>query len=262
MIRINILTRETDVLQLPPLKPTPGDFLKILTESIQNRLVSDIPISLLLSGGIDSTIVFEIMKKFTKDFTVFHVENDEAEYLNHLDFKGIKLKQITLEETNINEAMYWNETPVDLGSVIPQLALSKAIKKQGINVAISGDGADEIFGGYKRSFDYDSQQSDIFEELIYYHLPRLDKLMMASTVELRSPFLSKSVIEYGLSIPYEWRIDKNGLKHMFKNVVPKYIIERKKEPLRIKGMRENKIKWRQLCIDTFREREGWNNECE
>jgi asparagine synthase (glutamine-hydrolysing) len=141
--------------------------------------------------------------------------------------------------------------------MIPQLALSIAIKEQGINVALSGDGADEIFGGYKRSMEYDSQYSDIFEELVFYHLPRLDKLMMAHTVELRSPFMSKPIIEFGLGLPYKYRINKHFLKEAFVDMIPTYIIGRKKLPLRTPFMGQDKKRWQKICIDTFREKEGW-----
>jgi len=73
----------------------------------------------------------------------------------------------------------------------PQYHLFEAIKG-GTNtrIVISGDGADELFGGYRRINEYDSQKSDVFHELTYYHLPRLDKLSMAHTLELRNPFFS------------------------------------------------------------------------
>ena len=43
-------------------------------------MVSDVPISLLMSGGLDSTIIYYLMREFTDNITIFHIDNDEAEY--------------------------------------------------------------------------------------------------------------------------------------------------------------------------------------
>lgn len=229
------------------------DIRKELEIAVKNRLVSDQPVSLLCSGGLDSTIILELVKKITKDITVFHIDNEEAEYLNFIDFKGIKLKKLEIpSDYNLKEILYYNETPVDLGSVIPQFLLAEAIKKEGFHVTISGDGADELFGGYRRIAEYDSQYSDIFHELIYYHLPRLDKLMMAKTIELRCPFLAKNIICGALGLPYSERMHKKHLKEIFSDVVPKAIIDRKKEPLKIKDIKLDKMKHRMKMIKSFR----------
>lgn len=90
--------------------------------------------------------------------------------------------------------------------------------------------------------DYDSQESDVWSELVSYHLPRLDKMMMHSTVELRSPFLAKPVVEFALSLPWEWRQGKNLLKEAMRGIVPDVIIDRPKEPLKIGSVREDKQK--------------------
>ena len=66
--------------------------------------------------------------------------------------------------------------------------MSLSVKKLGFFNVLTGDGADELFGGYSRAKDYDSQLSDVFCELPFYHLPKLDRTMMRSTVELRAPF--------------------------------------------------------------------------
>lgn len=223
-----------------PLQPNPKSFIiDELKKSIKNRLVSDKPVALLMSGGLDSTLIYYLIRQFKKNLTIFHIENEEAKYLRYVDFRStddlIKL-DINKEDYNLDEILIFNDGPVDLGSMIPQYLMGKAIKEQGFNVCVSGDGADELFGGYKRAKEYDSQYSDIFHELVYYHLPRLDKMMMASCVELRSPFLARGVIESALAIPYEKRTNKQVLKEIAKDIVPQQIINRKKKPLRYKSM--------------------------
>jgi len=149
---------------------------------------------------------------------------------------------------------YWNETPIDLGSVIPQYHLFKAIKDNSDHrIVISGDGADELFGGYRRIHEYDSQASDIFEELTYYHLPRLDKMSMAHTLELRSPFLNLEIVRFALNIPLEWRKDKKILKDTFGPLLPEEIVNRDKAPLKNPGIKEDKIAYRYKAINLFLE---------
>lgn len=218
------------------IKPNPNlSLFQEIGQAVENRTVSDIPISLLMSGGLDSTIIYYWLRDFTDDLTIFHVDNDEAEYLDYVDFRPQdKLIKIDIKEENYNLdfILNTNDGPVDLGSMIPQYLLAQEIKKHGFNVCLSGDGADELFGGYKRITEYDSQYSDIYHELIYYHLPRLDKMMMAHTVELRCPFLAHNVISKALSLPYKDRINKSYLKECFRGLVPDPIIDRVKMPLR------------------------------
>jgi len=237
-----------------PGKPE-QDLRSAIKLAVQNRLVSDIPISMLMSGGLDSTIIYYLMRKelyLPAEFTVFHIDNNEEEYLNYIDFRGVTVKKLYLQPDILNPVLFSNQTPMDLGSMIPQFLLSKAIQKRGYNVAISGDGADELFGGYRRIAQYDSQYTDIFDELVYYHLPRLDRQMMAHTVEIRCPFLAPDVINNALNTPYELRMHKKILKDLFADLVPKPIIDRKKEPLKIKAIHRDKMEWRLSLITKFK----------
>lgn len=232
------------------------DLKKEIHNSVQNRLIADIPISLLLSGGIDSSIIFKIMVSHTHDFKVFHIANKEEEFLNYLDIPGsISICKLDLPEdmsTFTNDTLYYNESPIDLGSMLSQFCIANKIKEYGLNVSISGDGADELFGGYRRSLDYDSQYSDIFDELVYYHIPRLDKLMMSQTIELRCPFLSKDVIEGSLALPYSERIDKKYLRNLFSDILPSEIYNRKKLPLKSKQVLNDGLQWRYLLMQEFK----------
>ena len=97
---------------------------------------------------------------------------------------------------------------------------------------MTGDGADELFGGYQRAKDYDSQASDVFCELPYYHLPRLDRVHMRSTTEIRSPFLAPSVVAFALRLPRSERVGKKILKEAFRGLVSDAIIDRPKHPLK------------------------------
>jgi asparagine synthase (glutamine-hydrolysing) len=228
-------------------------------ESVENRLVSkNYPISLLVSGGLDSSIIAAILKEMGAAVTWFSIENGETQFINDLGAHlGTQINFLDYDmDSSKNGLIYsvWNETPVDLGSVIPQYYLFDAVKrKSGYRIVLSGDGSDELFGGYLRIHEYDSQQSDIFEELTFYHLPRLDKMSMAHTLELRNPFLHLDLVRFALHLPLEWRTDKKILKDTFGPMLPDSIISRKKEALKNPEIKEDKLKYRQKAVDLFLE---------
>ena len=226
-------------------------------ESVKNRLASkDYPISALISGGLDSSIIAAILKETGSDVRWYSIENGESEFVEMLgDRLGKKTTYLQYDmDDSKNKEIYqrWNETPIDLGSVIPQYYLFEAIRKDSdYRIVLSGDGADELFGGYKRIHEYDSQKSDIFDELTYYHLPRLDKMSMAHTLELRNPFLHLDIVSFALHLPLEWRKDKKILKDTFGPLLPEEIVNRKKAPLKNPSIKEDKMKYRQEAVDLF-----------
>lgn len=227
-----------------PIKST--SLRSALTTATLNRLVGDREVGLLLSGGLDSYIVYSILKEAGKKVRCFSIENGESEYLP----EGVKTMAALPGDWTIN-ALISMQCPVDLGSMVPQYLLGMALKAEGLNVCLSGDGADELFGGYKRAAEYDSQASDIFMELPYYHLPRLDRLMMRSTVELRSPFLAPEVVYRALQIPYAERTEKQLLKETFKDLIPSNILERKKHPLKTDAVIGGGLQYRKHLVELF-----------
>ena len=223
---------------LEPEKTNPDKLRMAMFESVRRRIThSNKKIALLVSGGLDSTIILQIARELvgSDQLNVFHADNGESEFLDYLDLPPEQVHCLP----NLNASDQWkealkaNDLPVDLGSAIPQYRLGAELGKAGYRVVLTGDGADELFGGYRRAKEYDSQYSDVFVELPNYHLPRLDAAMMWSTVEVRSPFLAPSVIRQALSLRWEGnRQEKEFLKRAFEDLVPKPILDRKKKPLR------------------------------
>lgn len=246
------------------MKPKAEDPLSTLLEnSVKNRAVSDVPISILMSGGLDSTIIYYLLREYIDELTIFHIDNEERYYLNQIDFREkdkiipISLPDEPPEDQELRQILFMNDGPVDLGSMIQQYYLSREIKKHGIRVCLSGDGADELFGGYRRAKVYDSQYSDIFHELVYYHLPRLDKMMMAHTVELRCPFLARPIIEWSMGLPWKLRTEKQLLKKWFGHLIPEKILNRKKKALKHSQVIKNKNAWRYRLIDIYKDLYKW-----
>ena len=201
-------------------------------------------VSMLLSGGLDSTIIHGLIKEQGLNVTSIHVENKERSYAKLVDKNAL---DVELDNIKIDDeyAVKVHQSPVDLGSVKPQIAMAVKLEQLGYHNVLTGDGADELFGGYRRAKEYDSQYSDVFCELPYYHLPKLDRTMMRSTVELRAPFLSPAVIVHALNLPWSQRMgEKTVLKETFKNIVPKKILDREKLPLKTEEIRKDPMEQR------------------
>lgn len=217
--------------------------------SVERRLGGQRDISMLLSGGLDSTIIYGLLKELGRDVTAIHVENHEEDFakLVTTDYVDVKLDDVTDQES-----VAIHQTPVDLGSVKPQIAMARKLQELGFHCVLTGDGADELFGGYRRAKEYDSQYSDVFAELPYYHLPKLDRTMMRSTIELRAPFLAPYIVKRALETPYLRRNgEKKLLKETFRNIVPQEILDRDKHPLKTDKIRKEPINQRQENVAIF-----------
>lgn len=238
-------------------KNIPNDNLySLLEESVKRRLISKkYKISMLFSGGLDSTIILYFLRKMKADVNIYSINNGtdgeaikymEKEWNLDINYLNIDASNLSLEEKM--KIYDINDGPIDLGSVIPQYYLFKEIKDK---IVLTGDGADEIFSGYSRAYKYDSQKSDVFHELPFYHLIRLDRMSMHFTIEHRSPFLGHDVIRKALSIPWKERIGKKILKEEFRGLIPDKIIDRKKEPLKIESIRKNEPEYRAQIIQQY-----------
>jgi len=227
-----------------------ADIKDSIIEAVKNRLLGEQPIACLLSGGLDSSIVFSLCRQLGAKISSYHIENEEAEFAKMVD---PDTKCLTMEGLAYNLALKYHQSPVDLGSVHPQAILSQAVAKEGFHVCLTGDGADELFGGYSRNDKYDSQGSDLFVELPYYHLPRLDRLMMRHTIELRTPFLAPKVVKAALSLSHYQRRNKAPLKQAFADILPPAIVSREKKALKTLRIKTGGIKLIEDNIKTFKE---------
>lgn len=237
-----------------PVEDNPRDLYGLIMQAVNDRLITTgSKVGMMLSGGLDSSIIAAILKELEADVVLYTVNNgDDYEYAHLMaDHLGLPLTDL---EYNMDDGAFMetcfriNETPIDLGSVVPNQAMFQCIPT---DVVLSGDGADELFGGYRRIDDYDSQLSDVFQELTFYHLPRLDRACSRYTKELRNPFLSHYVIPYALRIPYEQRKHKKILKDTFGYMLPKEIVDRPKLPLKNDELKKDPLAYRKKIHAMF-----------
>jgi len=135
-----------------------SEFKSLLQDSIRRQMVSDVPLGVLLSGGCDSSLVTalasEVSRKPLRTFTVTfpgHKEYDEASFARIVaDHFGTEHVEIVVDETSVGQveelATQFDEPLAD-HAIIPTYLISRAIR-QHATVALSGDGGDELFGGY------------------------------------------------------------------------------------------------------------------
>lgn len=134
-----------------------NEVFRLLTRSVQRRMVSDVPVGAFLSGGIDSSAIVGLMASLTAQpvntFTIGFDEKDfdETEYAKFIADKfNTKHQVIKLNEKSFIEQMLPALDSMDSpsGDGVNSYVVSKAIRESGITVALSGVGGDELFAGY------------------------------------------------------------------------------------------------------------------
>ena len=156
--------------------------LKYLEESIEKRLISDVPIGVFLSGGIDSSIITALASRYQeklKTFSMGYQNNsffDEKKYAQQVS-DHFKTEHHIFDLSNqdllnpLNDILDHFDEPFADSSSIPVYLLSK-LSRDYVSVALSGDGADEIFSGYNkhRAF-YKASQNNAFNSMVKLMLP-------------------------------------------------------------------------------------------
>jgi len=200
-----------------------------LTEATRKRLMSDVPIGVLLSGGLDSSLTTAIAsrllaeegKKLSSFSIGLDVEAPDAKAAKKVaEFLGTEHHEVhfTIEEgVKILDKLIWHIETYDVTSVrasAPMYFLSKAIADLGIKVVLSGEGADEIFGGYlyfrnaPSAEDFQKETIERVQKLFTADLLRADKSTMAHGLEARVPFLDKAFLDVAMSIEANEKMPK------------------------------------------------------
>ncbi len=133
---------------------------ELLTDAVEKRLVADVPVGILLSGGLDSSLITALASRVSKEqvqtITISFPGSgiDERQYAaqvaKHCNTKHLELSLCVDDmyaELEKNIGIYDDLSTVD-GGLLSEFLLAQAIRKEGIKVVLVGEGADEIFGGY------------------------------------------------------------------------------------------------------------------
>lgn len=130
---------------------------EIMETSVKRRMVSDVPVGCFLSGGIDSSIIATIAKKYNENLNTFSIGFDTTNELPYAKLVSDKIKsnhfEFKIDKNDIMDYLYdmiWHmDEPIGDPGFLPMFVLSKEASKHN-KVVLSGDGADEIFCGYDR----------------------------------------------------------------------------------------------------------------
>ena len=192
------------------------EFFSIFSESVELRLTADVPIANFLSGGLDSTSIVKNMYEQNKSINSFTVgtdseKYDESKWANIVSEKYNTNHQSVIVPTNlnfdyVNSIINLMDEPYADPSIIPSFIISNEISKH-YKVAISGDGGDELLGGYERT-KLSLSKSSKFEN----YLSKLYKFY-PSYFGTGSKFLSKSS---ELQVKYSSFLEDNNFLKLLK----------------------------------------------
>lgn len=232
-----------------------------LTQAVEKRLMADVPFGVLLSGGLDSSLISSIACRLTESsgqkIHSFSIGLDETApdllaARKVAEFIGTEHHEVffTVEQgIEILEKLIWHLETYDVTSVrasTPMYFLSKAITDMGIKMVLSGEGADEIFGGYlyfrnaPSAHEFQRETIERVQKLFTADLLRADKSTMAHGLEARVPFLDKAFLELAIKIKPEEKqpktydgIEKYILRKAFdtpeRPYLPEEVLWRQKE---------------------------------
>ena len=228
-----------------------------LTNSVQKRLMTDVPYAVLLSGGLDSSLVASITSRMCEakgeklhSFSIglkgapdLVAARKVARFLGTIHHEII----FTIQEgLDCIRDLIWHLETYDTTTIrasTPMYLLSRRIKAYGIKMVLSGEGADEILGGYlyfhnaPTSTEFHKECISRVKNLHHFDCLRANKSTMAWGVEARVPFLDQEFIEYAISLHPSLKlkdgVEKWVLREAFNDTenpyLPEDILWRQKE---------------------------------
>jgi len=194
-----------------------------LTNSVQKRLMADVPFGVLLSGGLDSSLIASITSRLIQENNVFSKNlhsfsiglpgsPDLIAAKKVADFLGCTHHELNFTVQDgidcIKDLIYYLETydVTTIRASTPMFLLSRKIKSYGIKMVLSGEGADEIFGGYlyfhkaPNAEEFHNECIKRVNDLNKFDCLRANKSTMAWGLEARVPFLDKRFLELCMPI--------------------------------------------------------------
>ena len=236
-----------------------------LEKAVHQQLMTDVPYGVLLSGGLDSSIIAAITKKYSNrrietndssaawwpqlhSFSVgLHGSPDlkaARKVSQHIDSVHHEVIFTIQEGLDAIEDVIYSLETYDVTTVraaTPMYLMARVIKSMGIKMVLSGEGADEIFGGYlyfhkaPNAIEFHNETVRKLKKLHLYDCLRANKAMAAWGVEARVPFLDKEFIDIAMGIDPKNKMvgsdkmEKSILRKAFQDYLPEEIINRQKE---------------------------------
>jgi len=236
-----------------------------LEDSVYKQLMCDVPYGVLISGGLDSSVIAAIAAKYSKK----RVESGDAEEAwwprlhsfaigleGSPDLKAARIVADSIDTVH-HECLYTIQEGLDalrdviyhletydvttIRAATPMYLMARKIKSMGIKMVLSGEGADEIFGGYlyfhmaPNKEELHNETVRKLQKLSKYDCLRANKSMAAWGIETRVPFLGKEFLEYAMNFDpvdkmcTDGKVEKYVLRKAFEGLIPDEVLWRQKE---------------------------------
>jgi asparagine synthase (glutamine-hydrolysing) len=269
-----------------------------LENSVKSHLMSDVPYGVLLSGGLDSSLISAIAQQFAKRRVE---DNDQSEaWWPRLHSFAVGLAgspdlvaaqtvadaigtvhhtvEFTVQEglDALRDVVYFLETydVTTIRASTPMYLMARKIKAMGIKMVLSGEGSDEIFGGYlyfhkaPNAKEFHEETLRKIDRLHMFDCNRANKSMSAWGIEARVPFLDKTFMDVAMRLNPEAKMCGNGkmekhiLRQAFEGLLPDEILWRQKEQFSdgvgyswidsLKAHAEKEVSEQQMATASFR----------
>lgn len=215
-----------------------------LEKSVKLRLISDVPVGAFLSGGVDSSIITSIISKYKNDLKTFSISFDKAEYDESKFAKMVSKKFNTIHheikfsskdvKLLLDDLTIFFDEPFGDSSMIPMYLVSKFASNE-VTVCLSGDGGDELFGGYTsyyffKKLRYQNFLPKFFSNFFYfnlnylrnkysnYYIDRLTSFFELSRLNDSDKFIRimSNINENDMNKIINFKYSKNKSKNFFK----------------------------------------------
>ncbi|HEY1640279.1 MAG TPA: asparagine synthase-related protein [Streptosporangiaceae bacterium] len=220
-------------------------------DSVRVRVDTDLPVGVILSGGLDSSLTLLHVRDMHPDCVAFTIGAPGSEDLSYarrlcadlcVPHEVIELAPGQIGLPAIRRAIAMSELTEygDIINAVVSVPLFRRIREAGIKVVLTGDGSDELFGGYPM---YHRTSPDAARRLFLHkianlgrtELQRVDRTSMGHAVEARVPFLDLALVELAMRLPMDLKVrdgqEKWIVREAFADVLPAYIRERPKNPM-------------------------------
>ena len=222
-----------------------------LRDSIRVRVDTDLPVGVVLSGGLDSSLTLLHVKEMHPDciaFTVGTPDSEDVEYARRLTkdlgvpHEVVDLSPGDLHLSDVRTAIEMGELTEygDVINAVVSVPLFRRVHECGVKVVLAGDGSDELFGGYDMYHAVDAEAGrrlflHKIRNLSRTELQRVDRTSMGQGVEVRVPFLDVNMLDLAMRIPIDLKMrdgqEKWVVRQAFADVLPEYIRMRPKNPM-------------------------------
>jgi len=221
--------------------------LSDLVESVSLMCYKSIGIS--FSGGLDSSLIAKLAEEYCGEIRAYTVGFENSKDVSNaktaakqldLDLEVIIIKDYDLEWL-LEKTIYYVEDwdPVKISIALPLFEIFRQMKEDGLKVVFTGQGADELFGGYAKYLKSKDLANELLNDVLNLHLSNLnrdDHVSMANSIEVRYPYLNKNVINTAMIISPKLKIRNSVRKYILRKValeigLPKNIAMRGKKAI-------------------------------